>query len=47
MDVREYLASKGDKDITEIVKELLEANEKLEKKVADLVDQLMTKEELF
>ena len=47
MDVREYLASKGDKDVTEIVKELLEANEQLEKKVANLIDQLQTKEELF
>lgn len=47
MDVREYLASKGDKDVTEIVKELLEANEQLEKKVANLIDQLQNKEELF
>ena len=36
MEVKDYLAQKGNKDCTELVKELLDTNEKLEVTVSNL-----------
>ena len=40
MEVKEYLANNGNKDCCALVKELLEANQKLEQDVINLTEQL-------